>query len=307
MRIGLTLPTPGATLALAELLDEMEQAEALGLHSIWMPNIRSLDALTTLALAGPRTSRIELGTFVVPTYPRHPSAMAQQALTVQAATGNRLTLGIGLNHRPAIEDQLGLDFSRPVRHMREYLQALAALCSGHPATFAGEEFRITNYHLSVPDAQPPSVLVAALGPQMLRLTGHLADGTAIWLGGPRYLAETVVPEITEAARAAGRPEPRVLISVPVCVTDQPEAAREHAATFFARYGTLPSYRAVLDREGVANPADVAIIGNEAAVNARLDALAAAGATDFGAAVFAPPGHEVGRTLALLQRRASATG
>lgn len=298
MRIGITLPTPGETPDLPTLLGAMEQAEALGLTSLWMPNIRAFDALTVLALAGSRTRTIELGTFVVPTYPRHPAALAQQALTVQAACGGRLVLGIGLSHRVTMEAMLGFDFSHPVRHMREYLTCLNGLLAGETVTFQGEELRISGYGLTVPGATPPPVLVAALGPQMLRLAGRLAGGTAVWMGGSRYLAEAV-PVITAAAQAAGRPAPRVLVSVPVCVTDRPDEVRRAAAAFFARYGQLPSYRAVLDKAGAAGPEDVALIGDEASVRRGIAALAAAGATDFAAALFTPPGETPARTLALL--------
>lgn len=302
MRIGITLPTPGDTPDLPTLLDRMVEAEALGLATVWMPHIsaRGFDALTTLALAGTRTRTIELGTWVVPTFPRHPAALAQQALTAQVASGGRLTLGIGLSHRVTMEGVFGFDFSRPVRHLREYLTCLRGLLAGQTVTFEGEEFHIRGFQLTVPGATPPPVVVAALGPQLLRLAGQLADGTVIWMGGPRYLTEHVVPTIGEAARAAGRPAPRVQVSVPVCVTDRPEAVRAAAAQAFARYGQLPSYRAILDKEGAAGPAEVALIGDEAAVRAGVAAFAAAGATDFSAAIFAPPGEDAQRTLTLLQ-------
>jgi F420-dependent oxidoreductase-like protein len=301
MRIGLTVPTPGENPDLETLLVAMERADALGLHSVWMPNVssRGFDAATALALGGPRTRRVELGTFVVPTFTRHPVVMAQQALSAQAATGGRFVLGIGLSHRVSMEGQLGFDFSRPIRHMREYLTCLAALFSGQSVDFTGEEFRIRNFTLTAPPGvTPPPILVAALGPQMLRLAGRLSAGTAIWVGGPRYVAEAA-KAIGAAARGAGRPAPRVLASVPVCVTDRAEAVREAAAQYFSRYGQLPSYRAILDREGVKGPGEVALIGDEAAVGAGIAALADAGATDFSAALFTPRGEDAGRTLALL--------
>jgi F420-dependent oxidoreductase-like protein len=306
MRIGITLPTPGDTPDLPTLLDRMTEADALGLASVWMPHIsqRGYDALTTLALAGTRTRRIELGTWVVPTFPRHPAALAQQALTTQVACGGRLTLGIGLSHRATMDGVFGFDFSRPVRHLREYLTCLRGLLAGETVTFHGEEYRIDGFTLVVPGATPPPVLVAALGPQTLRLAGQLAEGTVIWLGGPRYLAEHVVPAVGAAARAAGRPAPRVQVSVPVCVTDRPEPVRAAATQAFARYGQLPSYRAILDKQGAAGPEDVALIGDEPTVRTGIAALAAAGATDFSAALFTPPGEDAGRALALLRSLAA---
>ncbi len=276
MRIGVMLD---AGAPLKSVLSQFMQAEDAGFASAWLPNIFANDALTVLALAGARTNRIELGTSVVPTFPRHPSALAQQALTVQAATGARLTLGIGLSHKPVIEQMMGLDFGKPVRHMREYLAALTALLSGQPAAFDGDVYRI-HMQLSVPDAPPPPVLVAALGPQMLNVAGRMAAGTITWMGGPTYLAQDVVPVITAAAQEAGRPAPRIVAGFPIAVTDQVEAAKAAARRVFAVYATLPSYRAILDREGVADAAGVALIGNEQAVAAQVARLSAAGVTDL---------------------------
>jgi F420-dependent oxidoreductase-like protein len=286
----------------------MARADALGFHAVWMPNVssRGFDALGLLALAGARTRRVELGSFVVPTFTRHPIVMAQQALTAQAAAGGRLALGIGLSHRVSMEGQLGFDFSKPVRHMKEYLQCLTALFAGGTVDFAGEEFQIGGFTLTgPPGVTPPPVVVAALGPQMLRLAGRRSAGTAIWVGGPAYVAEAA-RAISAAAREAGRAAPRVIASVPVCVTDRPDAVRAATATFFARYGQLPSYRAILDRSGARGAEDVALIGDEAAVRAGLEAFAAAGTTDFSAAVFTPPGEDDGRTVRLLAAVAGET-
>src|ERR671932_894125 len=264
MKIGLMIVTAGAP-DLESVLAQIDRAEAMGFASAWVSSVRSFDALTVLALAGQRTERIELGTFVIPTYPRHPAALAEQALAVQAASGNRLALGIGLSHRVTMEAMLGFDWSHPIRHMREYLTCLTPLLRGELTSFAGQEFRIEGYQLSVPGATPPPVLVAALGPQMLRLAGRLADGTAVWMGGPRYLAEHAVPGITAAAQQAGRPAPRIVAGLPMLVTEQPDELRTRAARAFERYGQLPSYRAILDRAGAAGPADVSLIGSAAEV------------------------------------------
>lgn len=302
MKIGMIIPNPGALLDLETLLTEMARAEERGIQSIWVANVpRGFDALTLLTLAGRHTRNVELGTFVVPTYTRHPVALAQQALTTNVATGGRLVLGIGLSHRVVMERGLGFDWSHPVRHMREYLHCLTSFLSGEPVTFAGEEFQINNFGITVPGGTPPSVLVAALGPQMLRLAGRHADGTAIWMGGARYLANDAVPIISGAAQEAGRPAPRVVAGLPVCVTDNADAVRAEVNRVFARYGELPSYRAVLDKEGAAGPADVSLIGDEAAVLAALRALAAAGATDLIAAVYTPVGENPARTYDLLER------
>ncbi len=302
MRIGIGLAVTGGPNTLDGLLAEARRAEEACFASIWLSNIFSFDALTVLALAGKETRSIELGTFVVPTYPRHPAALAQQALTVQAATNGRLALGIGLSHKVVIENMLGLDYSQPIPHMKEYLTALNGLLSQQPTRFMGEQYRI-NAQLTVPGATKPVVLVAALGPAMLRLSGRLADGTATWMGGLPYLRDTAIPIISAAAAKAGRPAPRIVAGVPVCVTDDAAAARESAEKTFAVYGQLPSYRATLDRGGAGGPGDVAVAGTEAEVEAQLQAFAEAGVTDFNAAIFAPPGVDPKRSYELLAKLA----
>jgi len=299
MKIGLGIGITGNE-GIDDVIRQIQRAEEAGFDSAWLPNIFGLDAITTIAVAGRETSRIELGTFVVPTYPRHPVAMAQQALTAAAAAGGRFTLGIGLSHRIVIEGMFGLDYSKPVRHMREYLSVLIPLLEGKQVQFRGEEYRV-QAQITVPGVSRPSVVVAALGPQMLKLAGRLADGTATWMGGASYLRNTAIPAIRAAAAEAGRPAPRVVSGFPVAVTDYPDRARESAARIFAVYGQLPSYRAVLDVEGAAGPADVAIVGAEAEVEARLRELADAGVTDFNASPFPVDGDPgaVRRTVEFL--------
>jgi len=299
MKIGLGIGITGSE-GIDDVIRQIQRAEEAGFDSAWLPNIFGLDAITTIAVAGRETSRIELGTFVVPTYPRHPVAMAQQALTAAAAAGGRFTLGIGLSHRIVIEGMFGLDYSKPVRHMREYLSVLIPLLEGKQVQFRGEEYRV-QAQLTVPGVSRPSVVVAALGPQMLKLAGRLADGTATWMGGASYLRNTAIPAIRAAAAEAGRPAPRVVSGFPVAVTDYPDRARESAARIFAVYGQLPAYRAVLDVEGAAGPADVAIVGSEAEVEARLRELADAGVTDFNASPFPVDGDPgaVRRTVEFL--------
>ena len=290
MRIGLFML---ASAPLPAILSQVEQAERAGFATAWLPNIFAHDALTVLALAGQRTAAIELGVGVVPTYPRHPAALAQQALTVQAATGNRLLLGIGPSHQVVIEHMMGLSYARPIVHMRDYVRALTELLSGQPCHFTGERYQI-DLQLTVPGATPPPVLLAALRPQMLRLAGQLAGGTITWMGGPRYLQDVAVPAITQAAREAGRSAPRVVAGFPVAVTQKPEAARAAASHIFKVYATLPAYRAVLDIEGAADAADVALIGTQAEVEQRLEQLAAIGVTDLAAVVYDVPDDPAAR-------------
>jgi F420-dependent oxidoreductase-like protein len=224
--------------------------------------------------------------------------MAQQAMTTQAATGGRFILGIGLSHQIVIEGILGLSFDKPARHMREYLEVLMPILEQGTVDHAGDVYRVNNSFgpLERMGTTPPKVVVAALGPVMLKLAGRLTDGTATWMTGPNTIAEHVAPTIREAASEAGRAEPMVIAGVPISVTDDPDAARADADNVFAIYGTLPSYRAMLDREGAAGPGEVALVGDEDTVRAGFERYAEAGVTDLSVTPFG----DVERTTALIR-------
>lgn len=279
-----------------EVVDEARMAAELGFATYWAPQIFGHDALTVLAIVGREVERIELGTSVVPTYPRHPMMLAQQCLTVNAASGGRLCLGIGLSHQVVIEQMMGMSFDKPVRHMREYLDVLGPLSRGGPAHVDGEVYRV-HAGVNVNGGSPFPIVIAALGAQMLKIAAERADGTVTWCTGPATLAAHTVPTITAAAEAAGRPAPRVIAALPVCVTTDVAAARDRAAEVFAIYGQLPSYRAMLDREGAEGPADIAIVGSAAEVVDRIGALAEIGVTDFAAVPFPADATEREATLA----------
>ena len=265
-------------------IQQVVKAEEEGFDSFWFGQTLGADVMTAIALAGQRTERIEIGVAVVPTYSRHPFAMAQQALTVQAATGGRFTLGIGPSHRPLIEGMWGLSYDRSALHVREYLSVLRDLVHDGRASLSGELYRVSGA-LQMAGAQPCSILVSALGPMMLRIAGELSDGTITWMTGPRTVETHIVPRISAAAGDAGRPSPRVCVALPIAVTADVDDARQRAARIFQMYGHLPNYRRVLDREGVGGPEDVAIVGGERDVEAALRALAGVGATDFLAVMF----------------------
>ncbi len=282
-----------------QVVADASRAEEDSFASFWVPQIFGHDALTALAIVGREVPRIELGTSVVPTFPRHPMVLAQQALTVNAASGGRLCLGIGLSHKIVIENMMGLSYDKPVRHLREYLDVLCPLSRGEAVSVTGEMYQ-TQAALNVAGGSPFPIIVAALGEQMLHLTARLADGTITWCTGPATLASHIVPTITKAAEQAGRPAPRIVAALPVCVTSDVAGAYERAATVFAMYGQLPSYRAMLDKEGVAGPADVAIVGSAGEVADRISALAEIGVTDFAAVDFSADEDEAEATRAVLK-------
>jgi F420-dependent oxidoreductase-like protein len=296
MRIGIFSSSSDGTID--GYVAEARAAERDGFASYWVAQIFGPDALTVLGTVGREVPRIELGTSVVPTYPRHPMMLAQQALTANAMAGGRLCLGIGLSHKVVIEDMMGMSFDKPVRHMREYLSVLVPLLEERRVSFAGETYT-THAGLDIAGASRPGLVVAALGEQMLSLAAQRADGTLTWCTGPATLRSLTVPTIRAAAERHGRPAPRVIAALPVCVTANVAGARARAAEVFAVYGQLPSYRAMLDHEGAAGPADIAIVGSAAEVSERIASLAGDGVTDFAAVEFGVTPDERAETRAAL--------
>ncbi|MFT5530086.1 MAG: 5,10-methylenetetrahydromethanopterin reductase [Candidatus Poriferisodalaceae bacterium] len=275
-----TLAKPSIAAATTHIVE----AEQQGFSRYWLAQTGLVDALTLFTALAPATSTIRMGTAVVPTYPRHPSMMAGQALTAAAATGGRVDLGIGLSHKPAVEGRWGLKFEKPIRHMLDYLNILEPLMHEGKSDYSGEMFTTIAEAALITDTPPP-LYIAALGSQMLRIAGQRSAGTLLWMVGPKTIAEHISPEIQAAAQEAGRPAPEVICSLPVCVTDNVDDMRKLAASAFTLYGELPSYRAMLDREGAAGPEDVAIIGSAGEVADRLRAIGDSGATEFSAVEF----------------------
>ena len=275
----------GSSRSVSELTEQVQKAADLGYATFWTPQIFNLDALTALAVVSSKVSDIRLGTSVVPTYPRHPMMLAQQALTVNQVSGGRLDLGIGLSHKPVVEGMWGMSFDGPVGHMRDYLTILMALLHEGAISHGGKHLT-SRGGIDVP-ADPPPVLVAALGPQMLKLVGKTADGTATWMTGPKTIQDHVVPVINDAAERESRPRPQVVAAIPVCIHTDKEVAVEHAKRDFGFYGDLPSYRAMLDREGLENSWDIALTGSFEQVAEGIQEYVAAGATQVVAAVYGP--------------------
>ncbi len=294
MRLGINGSGLLAHPNLATLVDDIATNEQDGFESYWLAQTGQADALTIFAAHGDSGSTAALGTAVIPTWTIHPQMLAGQALTTQAAVGGRLILGIGLSHQPAIEDRWKMTWERPVRQMMDFLDVLQPLLAegkashdGHFWSFEGEYPRITD--------QPPKVMVAALGEQMLRLTGARADGTILWCVGPKTISEHIAPIINEAASNAGRDQPSIVCSLPVWVTDDPAPAREFIAKMLSIYAELPSYRRMLDIEGLHGLGELSLVGSEQEVADGIAAIASAGATDFTAVPMGGNPDEIART------------
>jgi F420-dependent oxidoreductase-like protein len=267
----------------ARLVADAVAAEAAGFTSVWVPQVpNDFDALTAIALMGGATTRIELGTAVMPIQTRHPIAMAQQALSNQAVCDGRFTLGLGPSHHWIVTDMLGLPYDRPARLVRSYVEVLNAAFAGPGRVdVENEDFRVHN-ELDVTDVAPTPILLAALAPLMLRVAGELTAGTILWMADERAIADHVVPRITKAAAAAGRPEPRVVAGVPValCPNDEVDAARAWANRALGHAEYSPNYQRLLEHGDATDVGDLLAAGDEAAVVDRLRRFRDAGVTDL---------------------------
>jgi 5,10-methylenetetrahydromethanopterin reductase len=285
----------------AEIAGHAAAAEADGFSTYWLAQLAVPDALTSLAVVAGATSRIELGTAVIPIWVRHPLMLAGQALTLSEIARGRVLLGIGLAHRSSVEESLGIPFTRPAATMEQYLDVLLPALTQRAVDVSGSIYSGHADNLGGPPGIPaPTVMLAAMGPRMLALAGARTDGSILWLSGPRTVETVIRPALEAAASAAARPAPRVAASVPVCVTDRPDDVKGLVAAVLEGYNDLPSYRQVMDHEGAAGPADVSIIGDEATVRAGIRSFADAGTTDVSALEFPTNPEEEARTRAVLK-------
>ena len=285
MRIGLMIgPERGRYRTKVERLQaDARWAEEAGLATVWIPQIPDeFDALTAATVVGAVTSRIEVGTAVVPVQPRHPIALAQQVLSVQAVCEGRLAVGLGVSHHWVIDEMLGLPYERPVPTMRSYLDVLGqALAGPGPVDVENDMFRVHN-PLDITDVTPTPVLLAALGPRMLQLCGERTDGTILWMADERAIATHVVPNLTRAAEAANRPAPRVVAGVPVCLCgdDEIEAAVARTNRILAEAEVSPNYQKLLEHGDARSVGDILVAGSESSILKRLRGFADAGVTDI---------------------------
>jgi F420-dependent oxidoreductase-like protein len=264
------------------MLADARWAEEAGLASLWIPQIPDdFDALTAAALIGTQTSTIEIGTAVVPVQPRHPIALAHQALSTQAVCGGRLTLGLGVSHHWVIDEMLGLPYERPAPTMRAYLDVLDRALAGPGMVDVENELFHVHNPIDITDMVPTSVMIAALGPVMLRLAGERADGTILWLADERAIGSHVAPTINAAASAAGRRPPRIVAGVPVCLCgdDEVETAVGRANRVLSESEVSPNYQKLLDLGDARTVGDILAAGSESSIRSRLQSFADAGATD----------------------------
>jgi F420-dependent oxidoreductase-like protein len=299
MRIGLT----GGGSTPEKIIDQAQRAEADGFHALWYASIVQGDPLVAMALAGRATSRIELGTAVLQTYPCHPLLQAQRAASVAAAMGRPgFTLGVGPSHASNVSGMYGLSYDHPGRNTEEYVRILTGLLRGEGVDFEGEDWTARAPAGAVTLAQPVPVLLAALSPRLLRVAGEHADGAVLWMAPPKAIETHVAPRLAAAAKAAGRPAPRIVAGLPVAVHDDEDEARAAVAAGAVMYAGSPAYQRIMAVGGASGPADAAIVGDERSAEAQLRALLDAGATDIWAQMV-PVGDDarasLRRTRALL--------
>jgi F420-dependent oxidoreductase-like protein len=257
-------------------------AEESGISTVWIPQIPDdFDALTAATLVGVDTTRIEIGTAVVPVQPRHPIALAQQALSTQAVCEGRLALGVGVSHHWIIDEMLGLPYERPVAMLRDYLDVLDRALAGPGMVDVQNETYCVRNPLDITDITPTPVLVAALGPLMLRLAGERTDGTILWMADERAIGEHIAPAITSAAEGAGRKPPRIVAGVPLCLCrdDEVDVAIARTNRILAEAEMSPNYQRLLERGDAREVGDILAAGSESTIEKRLQAFADAGATD----------------------------
>jgi F420-dependent oxidoreductase-like protein len=285
MRVGLMIgPERGRYRSKVERLQaDARWAEEVGLATVWIPQIPDeFDALTAATVVGSVTSRIEIGTAVVPVQPRHPIALAQQILSVQAVCEGRLAVGLGVSHHWIIDEMLGLPYEHPLATMQAYLDVLDEALEGPGMVdVENDRFRVHN-PIDITDITPTPVLIAALGPRMLQLCGARAQGTILWMADERAIGSYIVPNLIRSAAAADRPAPRVVAGIPVCLCgdDEIDVAVERTNRILAEAEVSPNYQRLLEHGDAQSVGDILVAGSESTIGKRLQAFADAGVTDL---------------------------
>lgn len=285
MRLGVMIGAERGDMArkVSKLISDIEWADTAGLATAWMPQVPDdFDLLTMVALMASHSTRIELGTAVVPLQAQHPIALARQALSVHAISNGRLALGVGPSHHWIIRDMLGLPYDKPAAYTRDYLQVFNAAISGPgPVDVENDTFTVHN-PTALGASTPMPVLVAALGPVMLQIAGEHADGTSLWMADEKAIGEHIAPKINKAAAGAGKPAPRIVAGIPVtlCANSEIDEAKDRANRILAEAETSPNYQRLLDRGDARTVGDLCAAGDEESILKRFKAFADAGVTDL---------------------------
>lgn len=252
-----------------QAVEHAARAEAAGLHRYWVAQVETADPMVTLAVVADRVPRIRLGVGVAAMQSTLPQHLAQQARTLAQISGDRFTLGLGASHEPIATSVLGLSWQRPYSHMVQYLDALLPLLSEQTVAVDGD---LVSHRTAIDVPGPtPDVVLAALGPRMLRLAARRTAGTILGWTGPRTIEQHVRPTMG--------PDAEVVATVSVCVTDDADGARERVGRSLALYRNLPSYQEMVRREGLTDMMDLLVVGSPDEVRGELARYHAAGADE----------------------------
>lgn len=291
------------------LVEGIVDADAAGLDTAWLTvgGVAS-DPFAVFASAAHRAERINFGTSIVPTFPRHPLAMAQGAMAVDQLAPGRLKLGVGPSHQPAIEGTWGIPFKKPLTHLREYVTILKAVLNEGTVDFDGE---LLQAHARIVAPTEVRVMISALREKAFRLSGELTDGGISWMAPASYIRDVALPAQLAGAQAAGRPKPPMIVHTPVVVCEDRSVVYEAAKRQFGFYQRLPYYSQMLQDAGFEEAAgteftermaDALIVsGSETEVAERVQALPEFGVDEMLAAIVQlpddPEAHQ--RTLRVL--------
>ena len=277
MRIGLT----GGAATVEKIVTQAQQAEADGFSALWYASAVAGDPLVAMAIAGRATTSIELGTAVLQTYPCHPLLQANRVGAAANGMGRPgLTLGLGPSHASVVRDVLGLAYTHVAQNTEEYLRILTALLRDEDVDFTGAHWSLHSQGRMVGVEHRVPVLLAALGPQMVRMAGRYADGVVLWMAAAKAIEDRIAPSLIKEAARVGRAVPRIVAGLPVAVHTDPDEARQAVAATSGGYAKMPNYQRIIEAGGGSCPADLAIVGEEDAVRTGLQRLLDAGATEI---------------------------
>jgi F420-dependent oxidoreductase-like protein len=279
-RVGLVIEARDVDTA----INKIREAEQAGVQQVWMTqSVGMIDTLTLFASVAAHTTRIRLGTSIVPIYPRHPLVMAQQAVTVDALAPGRLRLGVGPSHRHVMENIYGLSMSSPLAYLREYVEVMRQVLWEGRVDHQGKFFKVNT---SFPHTEQIPLLVSALGEEAFRLAGEIADGAISWVCPVPYLLDKALPALRAGAQAHDRPVPPLVAHIPIAMSTNEAAVHEAAMSRISYYTKAPFYAHMFAEAGFPIAADgsgtdalvksLVVAGNQAQVEQRLRELIASG-------------------------------
>ena len=267
--------------------------EEKGFESLWIANANSYDALNLALYLSTQTRSIDLGTAVIPVFSKHPVELAQQILTTAMISNNRLKIGLGVSHKHRVEDELGLRYATPALYMKEFLIILKDILHRGHSKFKGNIFNV-DVSIDTDTCNDVDIYLAALGPKMLDLAGEYTEGTITWMTGYKTIKNNISPVLNSKSYNSKN----ILSSIPICITDDVETVTNEAKSIFKFYNKYPNYKKMIIQEGVKDPSDLAIVGDEDYAYNVLKEYSNSGVTEILAVVF---GEDINKRINLQSR------